>query len=149
MQIFLLVYWFNPVVWLLKRELQEVHEFEADNGVINTGIDATKYQLLLVKKAVGTRLYSMANGFNHSKLKKRITMMLKERTNRWARLKLLLAVPVMAGALYVFAQPEVKEVPRQIQSELQQKEADDYSSLMFFFKVVLLLPKFTTKWFST
>lgn len=70
MQIFLLVYWFNPVVWLLKRELQEVHEFEADNGVINTGIDATKYQLLLVKKAVGTRLYSMANGFNHSKLKK-------------------------------------------------------------------------------
>ena len=134
MQIFLLVYWFNPVVWLLKRELQEVHEFEADNGVINTGIDATKYQLLLVKKAVGTRLYSMANGFNHSKLKKRITMMLKERTNRWARLKLLLAVPVMAGALYVFAQPEVKEVPRQIQSELQQEEADDYSSLMFFFK---------------
>lgn len=60
--------------------------------------------------------------------------MLKERTNRWARLKLLLAVPVMAGALYVFAQPEVKEVLRQIQSELQQKEADDYSSLMFFSK---------------
>lgn len=61
-------------------------------------------------------------------------MMLKERTNRWARLKLLLAVPVMAGALYVFAQPEVKEVPRQIQSELQQKEADDYVSLMIFFR---------------
>ena len=134
MQIFLLVYWFNPVVWLLKRELQEVHEFEADNGVINTGIDATKYQLLLVKKAVGTRLYSMANGFNHSKLKKRITMMLKERTNRWARLKLLLAVPVMAGALYVFAQPEVKEIPQQIQTEIQQDKADDYVSLMIFFR---------------
>ena len=134
MQIFLLVYWFNPVVWLLKRELQEVHEFEADNGVINTGVDATKYQLLLVKKAVGTRLYSMANGFNHSKLKKRITMMLKERTNRWARLKLLLAVPVMAGALYVFAQPEVKEIPQQIQTEIQQDKADDYVSLMIFFR---------------
>ena len=134
MQIFLLVYWFNPVIWLLKRELQEIHEFEADNGVISTGIDATKYQLLLVKKAVGTRLYSMANGFNHSKLKKRITMMLKERTNRWARLKLLLAVPVMAGALYVFAQPEVKEIPQQIQTEIQQDKADDYVSLMIFFR---------------
>ena len=89
MQCLLILYWFNPAIWLLKRELQEVHEFEADNGVLNTGIDATRYQLLLVKKAVGTRLYSMANGFNHSKLKKRITMMLKERTNRWARLKLL------------------------------------------------------------
>ena len=134
MQIFLLVHWFNPVIWLLKRELQEIHEFEADNGVINTGVDATKYQLLLVKKAVGTRLYSMANGFNHSKLKIRITMMLKERTNRWARLKLLLAVPVMAGALYVFAQPEVKEIPQQIQTEIQQDKADDYVSLMIFFR---------------
>ena len=134
MQIFLLVHWFNPVIWLLKRGLQEIHEFEADNGVINTGVDATKYQLLLVKKAVGTRLYSMANGFNHSKLKKRITMMLKERTNRWARLKLLLAVPVMAGALYVFAQPEVKEIPQQIQTEIQQDKADDYVSLMIFFR---------------
>ena len=134
MQIFLLVHWFNPVIWLLKRELQEIHEFEADNGVINTGVDATKYQLLLVKKAVGTRLYSMANGFNHSKLKKRITMMLKERTNRWARLKLLLAVPVMAGALHVFAQPEVKEIPQQIQTEIQQDKADDYVSLMIFFR---------------
>ena len=109
MQFLLILYWFNPAIWLLKRELQEVHEFEADNGVLKAGIDATRYQLLLVKKAVGTRLYSMANGFNHSKLKKRITMMLKERTNRWARLKLLLVVPVMGGALYVFAQPEVKE----------------------------------------
>lgn len=109
MQIFLLVYWFNPVVWLLKRELQEVHEFEADNGVINTGIDATKYQLLLVKKAVGTRLYSMANGFNHSKLKKRITMMLKEKSNPWARLKYLYVLPLAAIAVTAFARPEISE----------------------------------------
>lgn len=61
-------------------------------------------------------------------------MMLKERTNRWARLKLLLAVPVMAGALYVFAQPEVKEIPQQIQTEIQQDKADDYVSLMIFFR---------------
>ena len=134
MHCLLIFHWFNPMTWVLWQELRDLHEYEADEGVISSGVNMVQYQLLLVKKAVGTRLYSMANGFNHSKLKKRITMMLKERTNRWARLKLLLAVPVMAGALYVFAQPEVKEVPRQIQSELQQKEADDYSSLMFFFK---------------
>lgn len=133
MQIFLLIHWFNPVVWLLKRELQEIHEFEADNGVINTGIDATKYQLLLVKKAVGTRLYSMANGFNHSKLKKRITMMLKERTNRWARLKLLFVVPVMGGALYAFAQPEVKEDLglNTVREVLQSKTREDQDIFKF------------------
>lgn len=134
MQFFLAFFWFNPVIWLLKRELQEVHEFEADNGVLNTGIDATRYQLLLVKKAVGTRLYSMANGFNHSKLKKRITMMLKERTNRWARLKLLLIVPVMAGTLYAFAQPEVKATLAPIVEEVtQQGQEDSYWELVNFF----------------
>lgn len=134
LQLFLVLHWFNPVIWLLKRELQEIHEYEADNGVINTGIDATRYQLLLVKKAVGTRLYSMANGFNHSKLKNRITMMLKERTNRWARLKLLLFVPVVAGTLYAFAQPEVKEVLQQVTPQVPQNAEDDYLSLMNFFK---------------
>lgn len=123
MQIFLLVYWFNPVVWLLKRELQEVHEFEADNGVINTGIDATKYQLLLVKKAVGTRLYSMANGFDHSKLKNRIGMMLKKRSNGWVRLRMLLAVPVAAGVVYAFAQPEMSEKQVLLQMELMTQDA--------------------------
>ena len=62
--------WFNPSAWLLKQELQNVHEYEADETVINEGVNAKEYQLLLIKKAVGTRLYSMANSFNHSKLKK-------------------------------------------------------------------------------
>ena len=136
MECIMILHWFNPAAWLLMRELREVHEYEADNGVINNGIDATEYQLLLVKKSVGTRLYSMANGFNHSKLKKRITMMLKRRTNNWARLKLLLFVPVAAGTLYAFARPEVKKTMGQAintpvsvkqnpvqESELQQLEA--------------------------
>ncbi|WP_336534472.1 M56 family metallopeptidase, partial [Bacteroides acidifaciens] len=63
--------WFNPGAWLLKQELQNIHEYEADETVINEGVNAKDYQLLLIKKAVGTRLYSMANSFNHSKLKKR------------------------------------------------------------------------------
>ena len=114
MQCLLILYWFNPAIWLLKRELQEVHEFEADNGVLNTGIDATRYQLLLVKKAVGTRLYSMANGFNHSKLKKRITMMLKEKSNPWAKLKYLYILPVAAIAVTAFARPEISETAEEI-----------------------------------
>lgn len=114
MEILLVFQWFNPAVWLLMRDLREIHEFEADNGVLTHGVDATQYQLLLVKKSVGTRLYSMANGFNHSKLKNRINMMLKKRTSNWARLKLLLLVPVAAGTMYAFAQPEVKKTVEQV-----------------------------------
>lgn len=63
-------------------------------------------------------------------------MMLKRRTNNWARLKLLLFVPVAAGTLYAFARPEVKKTVEQAinasasvkqnsvqESELQQLEA--------------------------
>ena len=99
--------WFNPASWLLKQELQNIHEYETDECVINQGIDAKKYQLLLIKKAVGTRLYSMANSFNHSSLKKRITMMLKEKSSPWARLKYLYVLPLAAIAITAFARPEV------------------------------------------
>ena len=99
--------WFNPASWLLKQELQNIHEFEADESVIAQGIDAKKYQLLLIKKAVGTRLYSMANSFNHSSLKKRITMMLKKKSNPWARLKYLYVLPLAVIAVAAFARPEI------------------------------------------
>ena len=106
--------WFNPGAWLLKQELQNVHEYEADETVINEGVNAKEYQLLLIKKAVGTRLYSMANSFNHSKLKKRITMMLKEKSNPWAKLKYLYILPVAAIAVTAFARPEISETAEEI-----------------------------------
>ena len=106
-QLLLVFHWFNPAVWLLRRELQDIHEYEADEGVIKQGIDATKYQLLLVKKAVGSRVESIANSFNHSKLKNRITMMLKEKSNRWARSKILLFLPLAVLIAQAFARPEV------------------------------------------
>ena len=106
--------WFNPGAWLLKQELQNIHEYEADETVINEGVNAKEYQLLLIKKAVGTRLYSMANSFNHSKLKKRITMMLKEKSNPWARLKYLYVLPLVAIAVTAFARPEISETMEEI-----------------------------------
>ena len=106
--------WFNPGAWLLKQELQNIHEYEADETVINEGVNAKEYQLLLIKKAVGTRLYSIANSFNHSKLKKRITMMLKEKSNPWARLKYLYVLPLAAIAVTAFARPEISEKVEEI-----------------------------------
>ena len=122
--------WFNPASWLLKQELQNIHEFEADETVIKEGVDAKQYQLLLIKKAVGTRLYSMANSFNHSKLKKRITMMLKEKSNPWARLKYLYILPVAAIAVTAFARPEISETAEEI-SRMSDALGMEQASLLF------------------
>ena len=106
-QIGIITQWFNPAAWLLYRELQNIHEYEADDEVIRKGIDAKQYQLLIIKKAVGTRLYSMANSFSHSNLKKRITMMLQKKSNPWARLKYAYVLPLAATTVALFAQPEI------------------------------------------
>ena len=101
--------WFNPAAWLLKRELQTVHEYEADAEVIDQGIDARQYQLLLIKRSVGSKFYCVTNHFNHNKLNKRITMMLKKKSNRKATWKYLYAIPVALCTVTVFARPEVSE----------------------------------------
>ena len=128
------LHWFNPMVWLIRTELKQLHEFEADQGVINQGIDATQYQILLVKKAVGKKLYTIANGFNHTKLQKRITMMIQEKSNGWERLKWLVTVPVVMGAMLVFAQPEVKDTLEEIAPTVDQKDTKaEIASLKKFF----------------
>lgn len=106
--------WFNPAMWLLRRELRAIHEYEADEAVLDSGVDAKHYQLLLIRKAAGGRWYSVANSFNHSKLKKRITMMLKEKSNPWARLKYLYVLPLAAIAVTAFARPEISEKMEEI-----------------------------------
>ena len=102
----LIVQWFNPTAWLLKQELRTLHEYEADDMVVKSGIDAKEYQTLLIKKVVGTRLYSMANNLNHSSLKKRLTMMMKEKSHPWARLKYLYVLPLAAISMVAFAHTE-------------------------------------------
>ena len=93
------LHWFNPLVWLARAELKMLHEYEADESVINQGVNAADYQLLLVKKAVGEHRFRLANGFNHTKLSNRITMMMSEKTNGWIRLSYVACVPLLACML--------------------------------------------------
>ena len=68
--LFCLAQWFNPAIWLLRRELREIHEFEADAAVLGVGVNPRDYQLRLIRKAVGSRRFtSMANSFNNNSLK--------------------------------------------------------------------------------
>ena len=105
-----IIHWFNPAAYLLKQELQNIHEYEADEAVINKGIDAKQYQLLLIKKAVGDRLYTIANSFNHSKLKNRITMISKKKSPKWAAVKAMFLLPLSMFAVAAFATEEASTV---------------------------------------
>lgn len=106
------VQWFNPTVWLLRKELKEIHEYEADSSVLHSGYDARSYQLLLIKKAVCGKHYSTTNSLNHSTLKNRITMMLKKRNSSRSSFKLLYLVPLVLLSLFIFSKTIIVGEPR-------------------------------------
>ena len=93
------IHWFNPLVWIAHKELKTLHEYEADELTLKTGINPAQYQLLLVKKTVDSQQFQMANGFYHSKLKNRIIMINKKKTNRWMRLAYVISIPAIIGAM--------------------------------------------------
>ena len=99
--------WFNPFVHMLATDLKDIHEFQADAYVLQRENNSKKYQMLIIRKAVGHASYTLANSFNHSKnLKKRITMMLKKKSNPWRSVAALYLLPATALTLSLFASPQ-------------------------------------------
>jgi beta-lactamase regulating signal transducer with metallopeptidase domain len=127
-EIFTLLHFFNPFIWLLRHDLKMIHEYQADQAVLNNGIDAQKYQLLVLKKAVGERRFALANNFAQKPILKRFKMMKKNKVNYWNGLKLILFIPLITFLLMSFNKKErnvYKDVTEEIisTSEVVQKTA--------------------------
>ncbi len=116
--------WFNPFIWFLSRDLKAVHEYEADQAVINQGIDAKSYQQLLVMKVVGNRLQPFTNNLNHGSLKKRIVMMYQKPSNRWLMLK---AVEDMVKTLETTSVPTINEVKENVLTTVESVDETTFA----------------------
>ena len=110
--------WWLPFAWMLREDMTDVHEFEADRAVLRTGIDIRAYNQLLILKAVRPGLQPVVNAFNQSRIKKRITMMFKPKSNKWRAAKVLYLLPVMALTLVAFAKPNEKTIISQKEKTL-------------------------------
>ena len=87
--------WFNPVMFLLQKELEMIHEYQADRAVLESGADARQYKLMLVQAVAESRGYAMTSWLRQTNLKKRIDMMQRKESNRWNRLRALF-IPLFA-----------------------------------------------------
>ena len=110
--------WFNPFIWPLRHSIKTLHEYLADEGVIQSGVDANVYSALLFKQSTGIQVNDLTNNFSKSLLKRRFAMMNKKRTLHVARFKLLVALPLAFSILMilsfsqeVFAQEKKKDLP--------------------------------------
>ncbi len=106
-EIYLALTWYNPFAWLMRFEIKQNHEFEADRNVVRTGFEPSDYQLLLVKTAVGEHRFRLANQFNQINIKTRINMMNKRKSSSLAMLRIMFFIPLIALMVQVFAQKEI------------------------------------------
>lgn len=109
-RLYAILVWYNPVSWLMIDELKTVHEYEADEAVIDSGANLKEYQMLLIKKTAGARLPSLANSLNHSKLQKRVTMMYQSKSKLAGKFSTLALLPALAIGMAVVSIPAVASV---------------------------------------
>jgi TonB family C-terminal domain len=102
--------WFNPVVYLFNRSLRAIHEYQADQECLSSGVPMVNYQSLLLNQVFKSRAFNLTNSFsNPSLIKKRMVMMTKKRTSALASAKILIVVPVI-GVVFL-AISAYKEIP--------------------------------------
>ena len=92
--------WFNPIVHLLKNDIKLIHEYLADEETTQKGIEKYDYAIFLIQNSYGNQTVQLTNQiFNSSILKRRISMLNQKKSAKWARLRLLLVLPVVGGML--------------------------------------------------
>lgn len=91
--------WFNPAVWVLRRDLCLVHEQQADADVLNTLSDARPYQFMLLSQSQGGLAFNIVASFNGNGVESRIDMMNRKRSGRRQLLRFFYLPLVMCISL--------------------------------------------------
>ncbi|MGP1492205.1 MAG: TonB family protein [Prevotella fusca] len=100
-ELFVVFFWINPFVWLLKREVRLNLEYLADSNVLASGKDSKEYQYHLLGLTYRKNVATISNNFNVLPLKKRIKMMNKKKTKGLVKMKYALYIPLVAMLLVV------------------------------------------------
>ena len=134
-EILQIICWFNPIIYFIKKDVKLLHEYIADELSTNSGIQKHEYAMFLIENSFGVIPTPLTNQiFNQSILKRRINMLNKKRTADWARLRLLLTVPLVAAMLctstmaftkdygYIDLLPEKSKITEAVQQEVPQEK---------------------------
>lgn len=105
--IVLIVQWFNPFVWLFKKQLEQNLEFIVDSQVAKQTNKLKEYQYLLLKTSIKSNPFTWSTNFYNSFIKKRIIMLQKTPTKKKNYLKLLLLLPILTVFLFAFNKKEI------------------------------------------
>tara|TARA_R110002051_G_scaffold183039_3_gene252624 strand:+ start:98385 stop:101987 length:3603 start_codon:yes stop_codon:yes gene_type:complete len=115
-----IVFWFHPLVYILKHHIKLNHEFLADDAVLRQGIDTKAYQNTLLQFSSNTQEYHLTSAINFSSFKKRFTVMKTQTSKTRIWLSSLLLLPIIAILFYSFAAREYVEIDPISSPEISQ-----------------------------
>ena len=126
LMVFKAVLWFNPVVYLYDKALEQIHEYEADE-ITSTDFGSREYANLLLKLAISKSDVPLIHNFVKSPIKDRIKMLFHSKSNNMKKLIYLLALPVALGLFWLFA---VQVVYAQHIKEESEPSKDFYQGIL-------------------
>ena len=98
-EVMMILQWFNPFIYLYKKELQSLHEYQADRDVVATGVDKKNYMMLILQQCTAGDFSGMSNNFSLILTKKRIKMITRNEKAKGLWWRLLATLPVLAVLL--------------------------------------------------
>ena len=101
-RLFCIVFWFNPLVWLYKKAIEQNLEFIADNEALKNITDKKAYQITLLKITTQENCVAISNHFYQSLIKKRIVMLNKNQSNKRNSWKYALVLPLLVAFVFLF-----------------------------------------------
>ncbi|WP_164914074.1 M23/M56 family metallopeptidase [Aquimarina sediminis] len=107
-ELFIALFWFNPVMYFYRKSLKSIHEFQADHKVLKNKVKTSVYMQLLLQTITAEKPNNLYSYFNHPILLKRIKMMTKTKSNNLAKLKYFLLLPICVLFLIAFTKPTTK-----------------------------------------
>ena len=108
-ELMMIIQWFNPFIYLYKRELQSLHEYMADRDVVATGIDKQNYMMLILQQCTAVDFSNMSNNFSFLLTKKRIKMITQSKKAKGVVIKALLTLPLFALLLFANCKSKVND----------------------------------------
>ncbi|WP_412559832.1 M56 family metallopeptidase [Winogradskyella sp. MIT101101] len=116
-----IVFWFHPLIYVLKHHVKLNHEFLADDAVLQEGSDTKTYQNILLQFSSSTQEHQLASAINYSSIKKRFTVMKTDTSKTRIWLSSLLLLPIIAILFYSFAEREYVEKASKLRSDTVDK----------------------------
>jgi len=134
LEILQIIFWFNPLLYFIKKDIKLNHEFLADQQVLKSGYHPKTYQNLLLRFSSNQKELALVNAINYSSIKKRLTIMNTQTSHRTKWLRSLLLLPVLALLLFSFSQ--TKEVEKTIEPKNEYNETEKLYARSISIKVI-------------